>query len=276
MYAEVNGIRLAYSDRGRKHGEVLLLVHGFPLDRRLWDAQLAGLAAQVRVVAPDLRGHGRSEVPPGPYTMADHADDLAALLDHLRIGRAVVAGLSMGGYVALAFWRRHAARVRALILADTRAEADSVAARAGRDAAIARVQQTGAAAYAEEMLPRLLAPGSLADPALAGAARRMMAAQPVPGIVGALGGLRERADSRPTLPTITVPVLVLVGEADVLTPPADAQIMAAAIRAARLMVIPAAGHLTPMENPRAFNAAVRGFLSQIRSAKAITSRFSAS
>jgi 3-oxoadipate enol-lactonase len=251
---------MAYSDRGKGHDRTLLLVHGFPLDRRLWNSQVSGLASEARVVAPDLRGHGHSEVPPGPYTMEQHADDLAALLDHLKIRRAVVAGLSMGGYVAFAFWRRHPEHVEALILADTRAEADSVVARAGRDAAIAKVQQVGAAAYAEEMLPRLLAPGSLADAKIAGAARRMMAAQPVAGIVGALGGLRDRADSRPTLPAIAVPTLVVAGEADVLTPPADARAMAAAIPGARLAIIPGTGHLSPMENPRAFNAAVRAFV----------------
>ena len=192
--------------------------------------------------------------------MEQHADDLAALLDHLKVRQTVVAGLSMGGYVAFAFWRRYPERVRGLILADTRAEPDSAAAQAGRDAAMVTVQQMGAAAYADEMLPRLLAPASQADVKIAGAARKMMAEQPVEGIIGALGGLRDRADSRPTLPTITVPTLVIAGEADVITPPADAQAMAAAIPGARLVVIPKAGHLSPLENPRAFNAAVRAFL----------------
>ena len=260
MLAQVNGLRLAYGDRGREHERVLLLVHGFPLDRRLWAAQVGALATMTRVITPDLRGHGKSEIVPGPFTMDQHADDLAVLLDRLKIRRAVVAGLSMGGYVAFAFWRRYPARVQGLILADTRAEPDSASARAGRDAAMDRVQQTGAAAYADEMLPRLLAPDSLADGKIAGAARKMMAEQPVEGIVGALGGLRDRADSRPTLPTITVPTLVIAGEADAITPPADARAMAAAIPGARLVVIPKAGHLSPLENPRAFNTAVRAFL----------------
>ena len=260
MFAQVNGLRLAYGDRGREHERVLLLVHGFPLDRRLWGAQVGALATMTRVITPDLRGHGKSQIAPGPFTMDQHADDLVALLDHLKIRRAVVAGLSMGGYVAFAFWRRYPARVQGLILADTRAEPDSASARAGRDAAMDRVQQTGAAAYADEMLPRLLAPDSLADGKIAGAARKMMAEQPVEGIVGALGGLRDRADSRPTLPTIAVPTLVIAGDADVITPPADAQAMAAAIPGARFVVIPKAGHLSALENPRAFNAAVRAFL----------------
>jgi 3-oxoadipate enol-lactonase len=260
MFTQVNGVRLAYGDRGRDRALSLLLVHGFPLDRRLWAAQMKALVNLTRVIAPDLRGCGRSEVVPGPLTMEQHADDLAALLDRLAIRRAVVAGLSMGGYVAFALWRRHPERVQGLILADTRAEPDSEAARAGRDAAAVKVQQAGAAAYADEMLSRLLAPPSRGSARIAGAARRMMAEQPVEGIVAALAGLRDRVDSRPTLATITVPTLVVGGEADVITPPADVQAMAAAIPSARLEVIPGAGHLSPLENPRAFNAAVRAFL----------------
>jgi 3-oxoadipate enol-lactonase len=261
MYASVNNIRMSYGDRGREYEMALLLVHGFPLDRRLWAAQVDAFANMTRVISPDLRGHGRSQVVPGPFTMEQHADDLIALLDQLKIHRAVVAGLSMGGYVAFALWRRYPEHIRGLILADTRAEPDSVSARGSRDAAIARVQQIGAAAYADEMLPRLLAPASQADVKIAGAARRIMAEQPVEGIVGALGGLRDRADSRTTLSTITVPTLVVTGEADVITPPVDAQAMAAAIPGARFVVVPKAGHLSPLENSRAFNAAVRAFLS---------------
>jgi 3-oxoadipate enol-lactonase len=260
MFAQVNGLRLAYRDCGRKQETVLLLVHGFPLDCRLWGAQATAFSNMTRVIMPDLRGHGGSQMVPGPLTMEQHADDLACLLDHLEIRQAVVGGLSLGGYVTFAFWRRHPDRVRGLILADTRAEPDSGAARAGRDAAIGKVQQAGAAAYAAEMLPRLLAPASLANPKIAEFARKMMAEQPVEGIVAALAGLRDRVDSRPTLSTISVPTLVIAGEADAITPPADAQVMAAAIPGARLAVIPKAGHLTPLENPRAFNASVRAFL----------------
>lgn len=263
MFAAVNGIRLSYHQRGSGNRPVLLFIHGFPMDHRLWTAQLRGLAPHARVIAPDLRGHGRSTVTPPPLTMEQHADDLAALLDHLDVERAVVGGLSMGGYVAFALWRRHRDRVRALVLADTRAEPDTVAARLGRDAAALRVQELGAAAHAEEMLPKLLAPANLAVPRRVSAARSMMAAQPVAGIVGALAGLRDRPDSRLTLATITVPTLILVGEADTLTPPSDAAVMAAAIPTARVVTISGAGHLSPLENPRAFNAALRDFIRQV-------------
>jgi pimeloyl-ACP methyl ester carboxylesterase len=257
--ATVNGFKMAYRDLGQKHPRVLLLIHGFPLDHRMWAAQIAGLPAGVRVIAPDLRGHGQSPVTPGPYSMEGHADDLAALLDHLGVKRAVVAGLSMGGYVAFAFWRRHPARVAGLALLDTRAEPDGPQAREARNAAIARVPQIGAAAYAEEMLPRLVAPLGLADPRIAGAARAIMASQPVEGALAALGALRDRPDSRPTLATITVPTLVVVGEMDAVTPPADAAAMTAAIPGAHMVVVPRAGHLSPLENARFVNRQLRAF-----------------
>ncbi len=260
MYATVNGVRLFYAARGKPHSPTLLLIHGFPLDHGFWAAQLAGLSAQARVIAPNLRGHGRSEVAAGPYSMEQHADDLAALLDHLGVGRAIVAGLSMGGYIALAFWRRHAARVQGLALIDTRAEPDTEAGKANRQALAARLPLIGAAAYADEMLPRLLAPTRLADLAIANRARAIMARQPVAGIVTTLRSLADRPDNRPTLPTITVPTLVVVGEADALTPPADSAAMGAAIPAAQLVIIPAAGHLSPLENPRSVNAALRKFI----------------
>jgi 3-oxoadipate enol-lactonase len=266
MYATVNGTRMAYRERGRGHGTALLLVHGFPLDSRLWDAQVAGLPSLVHVIAPDLRGSGHSAVPPGPYDMDQHADDLAGLLDALAIRRVVVAGLSMGGYVAFALWRRHPERVQALVLADTRAEPDSPQARTNRDAAAVRVREIGAAAYAEEMLPRLLAPVSMANPRIRERALSMMAAQPVDGIVGALGGMRDRADSRALLPGITVPALVIVGHNDSLTPPADARAMADGIPGSQLVEVPRAGHLSPLENPRSVNTALRAFLRGIAAA----------
>jgi 3-oxoadipate enol-lactonase len=268
MDTTLNGVRIAYHDRGQRHSTALLLIHGFPLDHRMWASQLVGLSAEVRVIAPDLRGFGRSaartaaplEVTPGPLTMEQHADDLAALLDHLAVERAVVAGLSMGGYIAFAFWRRHPERVQALILLDTRAEPDAPQARANRDAAAVKVRQAGSAAIAGEMLPRLLSPANLSNQRISDEVLTMMSEQPVEGVAGALAGLRDRADSRPTLPTISVPTLVLVGEHDVLTPPADAAAMAAAIPAARIVVIPYAGHLSTLENPRAVNGAMRDFL----------------
>src|SRR5919198_1442877 len=160
MLADVNGIKLAYSDSA-DGSPVVLLVHAFPLNRSMWDPQLGSLRARARVIAPDLRGFGASAAgPPGPLTMEQHGDDLAALLDHLGVREPVVyCGLSMGGYVGFAFWRRHRARVRALVLADTRATADSPEARQDRLALAAKAEAVGSAQPAiEALLPRLFSP----------------------------------------------------------------------------------------------------------------------
>jgi 3-oxoadipate enol-lactonase len=262
MYAVLNGVRQSYAERGTSNSTSLLLVHGFPLDRHLWDAQLAGLSDVVRVIAPDLRGSGRSAVPTGPYSVDLFAADLLALLNHLGIERTILAGLSMGGYIAFAFWRRFPARVQALALLDTRAEPDSPQARTNRDVSAALVREAGVEALARDMLPRLLASDNFANTTLAGRALAIMAVQPPEGILANLQALRDRPDSRPTLPTIHVPTLVIAGEADQLIPLGDAQGMAKAIPGARLVVIPRAGHLSPLENPRAVNRALRTFVQQ--------------
>jgi len=264
VFAKLNGITMAYQERRQAEHPVLLLVHGFPLDSRMWAAQLDGLAAEARLIAPDLRGHGRSDAPPGPYTVDGHADDLAALLDLLGIERAIVAGLSMGGYVAFAMWHRHAARVAGLALLDTRAEPDTPAGRANRDAGIALIRERGVLAVAGDMLPKVLAPSSQRDAGLTERVRAMMADQPASGMIGALAAMRDRPDSVPTLATITVPTLVAAGADDQLTPPADARAMGARIRGAEVAIIPQAGHLSPMENPAAVNGALVALIRRVR------------
>lgn len=270
MAAILNGVRIAYDDTGRGAGLCLLLIHGFPLDGRMWRAQVSGLDAVARVIVPDLRGCGRSAVPPGPYTMEQHADDLVALLDHLGIKRAVVGGLSMGGYVALALWRRAAERVAGLVLMDTRAEADAPAAREARNSRIAAVRANGVGPFAEEQLGGLLAPASLANTELRRAALDLMRGQTSEGVIGALAGLRDRGDSTATLPTITAPTLVIVGAEDALTPPPVARDLAAAIPGAELVVIEAAGHLAPLENPGDVNRALAAFLARVGGGDVLT------
>jgi pimeloyl-ACP methyl ester carboxylesterase len=262
MKVSVNGIRLHYVQVGQ--GIPLLFVHGYPLDHTLWQPQIDGLANVARVIAPDLRGFGQSDAPGGVHTMEAHADDLRALLDALRIERAVVCALSMGGYIALAFWRQYASRVRGLILVDTRAGADSPAARQARLDVVEQVKQHGSEPAADAMLPRLLAGSTRQSrPDLAEFARAMMLRQPPTGIIGAQLGMAGRPDSTPTLPTITVPTLVVFGAEDVITPAeTEGRNLAAAIPNAKLVIIPDAGHLSNLEQPEAFNAAVREFLVQ--------------
>ena len=265
MLAAINGIKLAYSDSA-DGSPVVLLVHAFPLNRSMWDPQLGPLRARARVIAPDLRGFGASEAgPPGPLTMDQQADDLAALLDHLDVREPVIfCGLSMGGYVGFAFWRRHRERVRAFVLADTRATADSPEARQDRLAMAARAEEVGSAQPAvEAMLPRMFSPSLRPEAPPRRQVQAMMAGASARAVADGQRGLAARPDSLDLLPTIAVPALVLVGEHDVLTPPSEAERMLAALPNARLEVIPQAGHLANLENPDAFTQALLAFVGRV-------------
>jgi pimeloyl-ACP methyl ester carboxylesterase len=268
MLAAVNGIKLAYSDSGPPEGgdgsPVVLLVHGFPLNRSMWDPQFGSLrAAGARVVAPDLRGFGASEGgPSGPLSMDQHADDLAALLDVLDIrNRVIYVGLSMGGYVGFALWRRHPRRVQAFVLMDTRATADAPEARQGRYAlAVAVEQQNSPQPALDAMLPRLFSPRLRPGSAPEVLVRAMMSGSSTRGVADGARGLAERPDSVELLPSIDVPTLVMVGEHDQLTPPADSQQIARGIPGADLIMVEQAGHMANLENPESVNTALIAFV----------------
>jgi pimeloyl-ACP methyl ester carboxylesterase len=251
---------MGYEETGA--GRPLVLLHAFPLSRQMWRSQLAGLCAEARVIAPDLRGFGES----GPFTgipsIERMADDVAALLDRLGIAEPVaLGGLSMGGYVALAFARRHPRRLRALILADTRAEPDDDAGKANRDKMIALVNERGPKAVIDQMLPKLLSDQTQKQrPQLVEEVVRIATAQTKDAIAAALVALRDRADARSWLSSVRVPTLVLVGAEDTLTPPAMAENLVAGIAGARLEKLPAAAHLSNLEQPEHFNRLVQGFL----------------
>jgi pimeloyl-ACP methyl ester carboxylesterase len=253
----IGGGEIAYDVAG--DGPALLLLHAFPLSRRMWDPQ-AGVAP-VRVVRFDVRGLGESPPSEGIVTMERIADDAAGLLDHLGIARATVVGLSMGGYAALAFARRHADRLRALVLSDTRAAADTPEARAGRAVLGEKIRLGGAAVAADALLDKLLGATTRSRrPEVAGRARRLIEANPPAGICDALAGIAARDDSTPFLREIRVPTLVVVGEEDEITPPSDAEALRGGIPRSALAVVPEAGHLANLENPGAWNAALVGFL----------------
>ncbi|MGQ9523760.1 MAG: alpha/beta fold hydrolase [Armatimonadota bacterium] len=260
MQCEVNGVRIVYEDAGS--GDPVVLIHGFPFSRRMWRLQLPALQERFRVIAPDLRGHGESGVPPGPYSMGAMAGDVAALLDRLSIQKAVLVGLSMGGYVALAFCRRWPGRVSALVLADTKAEPDTPEGKQARDELVAAVCKVGMEAVVQRMLPRLLSPKTLQDkPEVAEEVKSMMLATQPEGAIGALQGMRDRPDSTDVLRSIECPVLCVCGEDDVLSPPSTAQAMASIARSGKAEVISSAGHLPNMENPETFNRVLLAFLS---------------
>ena len=242
----VAGVELAVEVRG--DGPACVLVHGFPFDRTMWRHQLATLTRWKRI-APDLRGFGASS-PADGGSMARYADDLIAVLDHLGAQQAVFCGLSMGGYILFELMRRYADRVRALVLADTRAEPDTPEGKKGRDDLIAVAKNEGAEAVGARMLPKLLSPTtSQTQPEVVRQVKEMMGRASVPGIVGALEAMKERPDSRPLLAGIKVPTLILVGVDDALTPPPLSRAMADAIPGAQYGEVAAAGHLAPLEQP---------------------------
>jgi pimeloyl-ACP methyl ester carboxylesterase len=246
---------LAYACYGA--GRALVLLHAFPFDGRMWRATAEALAGRCRVIVPDLRGFGASDLGAPEPSIADMADDVAALLDHLGIACATVGGLSMGGYVTLAFAARHRGRLEALILADTRAAADSPPAAAGRAGALDLVARDGVPALVEKQIPGLLSPAA-GEPLRAQV--RELARQSAAGVSAGIRALRDRPDRRPELGAIACPTLVIAGTDDQLSPLAEMSAMAASIPGARLIEIPGAGHLSNLERPAEFVAAVASFI----------------
>jgi 3-oxoadipate enol-lactonase len=243
----------------------LLLIHGFPLSSQMWTPQLEDLGEYVRVIAPDLRGFGQSDSVSGPYTITQLADDCADLLSHLNVASPfVVCGLSMGGYIALEFYRRYPELVAGLILVSTRAGADSEEAKANRDKSAELAKNEGATAVSAQMLPKMMAPEFYeSDEELVEFVEEIMSAASLNGVVGALAAMRDRIDSTPTLDDIAAPVLIIHGADDQLIPPSEAELMYKAIPDADLVIIPDAGHLPNLEQPDIFNDAVIDFLEEL-------------
>jgi len=258
VIAVVDGLEMGYDDIGT--GLPVLFVHAFPLNRTMWAPQVSALVERCRCVAADLRGFGESTVSP-PYSMEQYADDLAHLLDQLRIQQVVLVGCSMGGYVSFAFWRRHRDRVRALVLADTKATADTEEALGRRRQLIEVARTQGSTAVANLQIASLI--GRTArekQPDTYDAVHRMVAQTRPDGIVGALEAMMLRPDSTGTLASINVPTLIVVGDEDVPTPVKDARHMHEKIPGSRLEVIAQAGHLTNLERPAAFNHLLTEFV----------------
>lgn len=254
------GLTVAYDESGR--GLPIVLVHAFPQDRGMWQPQLAGLSDSARVLAPDLPGFGESA--PAPLTIDSMADVVAEFITTLGIAKAVVGGLSMGGYIAMALARRHANKLAGLILADTRADPDDPTARGNRDKAIALTKEKGVPALFETMLPKVLSDQTRnTKPDVVERVKSLAARQSVEGVTAALAALRDRPDANSGLSAIKVPTLVLVGEFDAVTPPLAAANMSVQIPGSKLIHIPGAGHLSNVENPTAFNDAVRKFVKEV-------------
>lgn len=238
----------------------LLLVHAWPVDASMWDAQVQALGGEVDVLAPSLPGFGGTAGAGDVLTMDAAADFLARELDRAGADRAVVCGLSIGGYVAFSLWRRHRQRTAGLALADTRAEPDDDAGKERRRAVAETARAQGSGPISESP-PALLSEG--ADPALWKRVKDLIRRQPGEAIAAAALGMGERPDSRPVLPEIDVPTAVIVGSGDTLTPPPMSEAMAGAIKDAQLTVLDGAGHLSNLEDPDGFTAALRTLIERV-------------
>jgi pimeloyl-ACP methyl ester carboxylesterase len=257
----VNRADLFVETRGPADAPPVVLLHGFPFGTGLWEAQAEALAESWRVIAYDARGHGRSGTGDGPWAFEDLVDDLLGVLDGHGVDRAVIAGISMGGYAALRFAEREPARVRALVLADTRSEADGDAAKLKRAGGLRLLRAGGAKAYAESFLKSVLHYETLRSrPEIVAKARAMIEACSPAGIGGNLLAMAGRTDTTGALGGFAFPVLVVAGEKDGLIPPKDAKAMADRIPGARFAVVPHAAHLPCLENPEEFNAVLLEFL----------------
>jgi pimeloyl-ACP methyl ester carboxylesterase len=257
-------VDLSYTDAGS--GAAVVLLHAFPLSSRMWAPQLAAPPTGWRLIAPDLRGFGASPAGDAAPSLDAMADDVAALFDRLGLDTVVLGGLSMGGYVAMAFLRRHPGRVRALLLADTKAAADPEAAVARRLAMADALESDGTPqALLDNVLPTLLGDTTKATrPEVVGHVRELVSACPPATAAWAQRAMAARPDSFATLRAADVPALVIVGEEDALSPPADAEPMVEALpRAEKPVLLPAAGHLTAVESPAEFTAALTAFLASL-------------
>lgn len=258
----VRGIEIAYDDVGS--GPSVVLLHGYPFNRSMWREQVEQLKQNHRVIIPDLRGHGETAVTPGPATMQSMAYDVASLLETLNISRATIGGLSMGGYVALAFYRLFPLRVRSLLLADTRPQADTEEGKQSREQQAEKALAEGMEGIADALLPKLLAPETVEErPEIVKRLREMIVETDPEGAAAALRGMAARQDQTSFLSRIIAPTLIIAGSKDALTPVADAELMHREIGGSRLQIIEGAGHVSNLERPEEFNRAFVKFLSDV-------------
>jgi 3-oxoadipate enol-lactonase len=262
MKTEINGINIHYHDEGE--GLPVIFIHAFALNQTMWREQITALKSQYRSITLDLRGFGHSDVVDEPSLMNQMASDVHELMKVLAIDKAILVGLSMGGYIALAFYRNFPEAVLALVLADTRATADTAEAKANRLSSAEKALREGSAAIADETTPKLLGDTTLNSNAeLVKFVHSIQASNSPIGIAAAQRGMAARVDSTDILSQINCPVLVIVGSEDKLTPPAEAEVIHKGIDNSKLLIIENSGHLSNMETPDEFNRALVGFFESL-------------
>ena len=259
----INNINLAFDDTGS--GRPVILLHGYPFNRTLWNAQVVALKDNYRVITPDLRGFGESETSDEPATMARMAEDIARLMDVLDLPSAIIGGLSMGGYVVLSFYKQFPKRVDALVLADTRPQADTEEGKQNRVKQREQILREGMSATAGSMLPKLLTPETISTrPGVVDRIHTMIMNTKPAGAAAALLGMATREDQTDLLRQIRVPTLILVGREDPITPVQDSQLMHELIDGSRLIILEDAAHVANLEQPDSFNGLLRSFLAKLK------------
>lgn len=248
-------------------GPPVVLLHPFPTNRDFWTEIAPHLANRYRLIMPDLRAHGRSTVGRPPATMQKHVQDLLRLLDREQVGRAVFCGVSIGGYILMEFLRQTRERVQALVLANTRASADTAEGRGARMKSIEQVRTQGPSGFLDEMLLKLVGKSTREQrPDIAARARAMMGLMTAEGIAAAQEGMAARPDSAPTLKGLEIPALLIGGDEDVLTPPAETEAMHRLLPRSRMVILPKVGHYAALEHAQEFTKLLRGFLDEVTGA----------
>lgn len=259
------GTTIHYKENGDKKGLPLVLIHGFPFNLDMWDGLVANLPQDIRCIRFDVRGHGKSEVGDGQYSIEFFVDDLVALLDELGLEKAVICGLSMGGYIALRAIERNPEKISAIILCDTRSDADTDEGKIKRADAIKKVKTIGVVAYSEEFVKIVFTENTLKNkPETVEELKKIIQGNTEKGICGTLLALAARTDTTASLEKIKVPTLIIVGEEDKLTPPASSEAMKNKIKGSKLQIISGAAHMSNLENPELFNTTIINFLEEIQ------------
>jgi 3-oxoadipate enol-lactonase len=265
MIAYINSNPIFYVDKGKQDAMPVMFLHGFPFSHEMWNAQLEEVSKNFRATAYDIRGHGKSYVGEAQFTIEHHVDDLIGLLDFLKVEKTVIVGLSMGGYIALRALERNPDRFRAAVLCDTKSETDTNEGKIKRFDTMKAVREHGSEVFGEAFVKNVFAPESFATKQKEIALIKGIIKQTTMlSIAGSLLALASRTDTTPSLASITIPTLIMVGEKDVTTPPSNSQSMHQRIAGSELCIIPGAAHMSNLENPEEFNTHLLSFLERVK------------
>jgi len=261
MKTLINDISVSYLEHGSSQGLSVVFIHGFPFSHRMWEPQMREFPKDIHAIAYDVRGHGSSDIGDGQYTVELFVDDLIALLDHLSIEKAILCGLSMGGYIALRAIERHPDRIEGLILCDTKSEPDTNEEKIKRTSSIKTVKSAGVSAFAEDFVKAVFWPKTFENnPGAIEFIKELIRANSTLGICGTSIALAARTDTTQSLSSINVPTCIIAGEFDLRTPPSCAQAMHTAIAGSELYILSNAGHISNLENTKDFNDNFVAFL----------------